>query len=125
MYSRWTVPLVPRTETRLVSGIGAGRLDGGHGSDKGHDVPLAQMRHDKGGGGVAGDHHQIGGVRGDQFADQRHHPGDDLILAMMAVGKERVIRDINIMRIRPCADDLTQNGETAKTGIEYQNRRRR
>ena len=58
---------------------------------------------------------------GDQFADHRHHPGDDLFLAMVAVGKEGVIRDINIMRVRPRLDDLTQYREPAKAGIEYEN----
>ena len=46
------------------------------------------------------------------------------VLAMVAVGKERVVGDIDIMRVGPRADDLTQYREPAKAGIEYQNRRR-
>ena len=56
---------------------------------------------------------------GDQFADQRHHAGDDRFFAVMAVGKERVIGDIDVMRIGPRADDLTQHGEAAEAGIEH------
>jgi hypothetical protein len=41
-------------------------------------------------------------MRGDQFADQRHDARDDLVLAMVAVGKERVVGDIDIMRVKPC-----------------------
>ena len=45
-------------------------------------------------------------------------------LAVMAVGKERIVGDIDIMRVRPRGDDLTQYREAAKAGIEHQNRRR-
>ena len=38
----------------------------------------------------------------------------------MAVGKERVVRDIDTMRIGPHRDDLAQHREAAKAGIEYQ-----
>src|SRR5580693_2405023 len=61
----------------------------------------------------------------DQFTDQRHHPRDDLVLAMVAVGKERVVGDINIMRIGPCADNFAQHREAAEAGIEQENRWRR
>ena len=77
------------------------------------------------GGGVAGDHHQIGGVGRDQFADQRHHAGDDLLLAMVAIGEEGVVGDIDIVGIGPRADDLAQDREAAKAGIEDENRWRR
>ena len=60
----------------------------------------------------------------DQFADHWHHARDDLVLAMVAVGKERVVGDINIMCVRPCLDDLTQYREASQAGIEYENRRR-
>ena len=63
-------------------------------------------------------------MRGDQIADQRHDAGDDFVLAMMAVGKEGVVGDINIMRVGARPDDLTQYREPAKAGIENQNRRR-
>ena len=80
------------------------------------------MRHDQRGGGIAGDHHQIGGVGRDQFADQRHHAGDDLLLAVVAIGEEGVVGDIDIMRIGPAAYDLTQHREAAKAGVEDENR---
>src|SRR5206468_8182258 len=37
----------------------------------------------------------------------------------------RVVGDIDVMRIRPGGDDLTQDGEPAEAGIEHQNRWRR
>jgi len=43
---------------------------------------------------------------------------------MVAVGKKRIVRDINVVRVRTCPDDFTQYREPAKAGIEYQNRRR-
>src|SRR5258708_16091846 len=44
---------------------------------------------------------------------------------MVAVGKECIVRDINIVRVRPRGDDLTQYREAAEAGIEQENRRRR
>ena len=76
------------------------------------------MRHHKRGSGVAGNHHQSGGVTCDQLADQRHHAGDDLLLAVVAVGKKRVICDIDVMRVGPGADNLAQDREAAKAGVE-------
>ena len=61
----------------------------------------------------------------DQFSDQRHHAGNDLLFAVMAVGKERVVGDIDVVRVGPGADDLPQDGEAAKTEVEHENRRRR
>ena len=79
------------------------------------------MRHDQRGSGVAGDHDQVRGVARDQFADQRHHARDDLLLAVVAIGKERIVGDIDVMRVGPRADDLTQYREAAKAGVEHQN----
>jgi hypothetical protein len=42
----------------------------------------------------------------------------------MAIGEERIVGDIDVMRIGPGADDFTQHRETAKPGIEQENRRR-
>ena len=52
-----------------------------------------------------------------------NHPGIQL-LAVVAVGKERIVRDINVMRVGARPDDFTQYREPAKAGIEHQNRRR-
>ena len=49
---------------------------------------------------------------------------DDLVLAVVAVGEERIISDIDVTGVRPGADDLTQYREAAEAGIEHQNRRR-
>ena len=53
-----------------------------------------------------------------------HYAGDDLLLAMVAIGEERVIGDIDVMRVGPGADDFAQHREAAKAGIEQENRRR-
>ena len=63
-------------------------------------------------------------MRGDQFADQRHHAGDDVLLAVVAVGKERIVGDIDIMRVGPRPDDFAQDREAAEAGVENENRRR-
>ena len=76
------------------------------------------MRHHERGSGVAGNHHQNGGMARDQLADQRHHAGDDLLLAVVAIGKERIVGDIDVVRVGPGADDLTQDREAAKAGVE-------
>jgi hypothetical protein len=96
VYSRLTVPLVPSTDTRL----------------------------DERGSGVAGNRHQSGGVARDQLADQRHHASDDLFLAVTAIGKERIVGDINVVRVGPGADDLAQNRKAAKAGVEDEDRGR-
>jgi len=62
-------------------------------------------------------------MRADQFPHQRHHAGDDLVLAVVAVGKEGVVRDVDVMRVGARSHDLTQDREPAKAGIEHQNRR--
>ena len=56
-------------------------------------------------------------MRGDQFTDQRHDPCDDRVFAVVAIGKEHVVGDIDIMRVGAHPDDLTQDGETAEAGI--------
>ena len=61
---------------------------------------------------------KTGGMARDQLADQRHHAGDDLLLAVVAIGKERIVGDIDIVRVRPGADDLAQDREAAKAGVE-------
>ncbi len=38
-------------------------------------------------------------------------------LAVVAVGKERIVGDIDLVRVRPGADDLTQDREAAGAGI--------
>jgi len=50
----------------------------------------------------------------DQFTDQRHDAGDDLFLAVIIVGKEGIVGDINIVRIGTRGHDLTQDREPAK-----------
>ena len=79
----------------------AGRLDGRHGADERHGEARAQMRQHQGGGGVAGDHHEIGRVGRDQLLHQRHDARDQCLLAMPAIGKERIVGDIDIGRVGP------------------------
>ncbi len=98
----------PGAEHRDAAGLrrGAGRLDRRHGADEGQAVGITQMRHHQGRCRVAGDHDEVGRVSLDQLADQRHHAGDDLVLGVVAIGEERVIGDIDVMRVGPGADDL-------------------
>ena len=103
VYSRLTVPLVPSTETRLVFELAQAGLIAGTVPTNGTLVGAAQVGHHKRGRGVAGDHHQNGRMARDQLAGQRHHAGDDLLLAVVAVGKERVVRDIDVVRVGPRA----------------------
>jgi hypothetical protein len=108
--------LVPSTETRLVFDTAQAGLIAG-------TVPTnAQMRHHEGGSSVAGDHDEIGRMLLDQIADQRHHAGDDGLLAVMAVGEERVVGDIDEVRVVSRRHDLAQHGEAAEAGIEDENR---
>ena len=76
------------------------------------------MRHHERGSGVAGNHHQSGGVARDQLADQRHHAGNNLVLAVMAIGKERIVGDVDVVRVGPGADDLAQDRKAAKAEVE-------
>ena len=55
---------------------------------------------------------------GDQLAHQRPDAADKLLLAMAAVREERIVRDIDIARIRPAAHDLAGDGQAAKAGVE-------
>ena len=57
----------------------------------------------------------------DQFTDQRHDAADNGILAVMAVGKERVVGDVEIVRVGPYLDDLAVDRKAAETGIENDN----
>jgi hypothetical protein len=42
---------------------------------------------------------------------------------VVAIRKEHVVGDVDIMRVGANLDDLTQNGKTAEAGIEQENRR--
>ncbi len=60
---------------------------------------------------------------GDQLADQRHHAGDNLVFIVLSVGEVGVVGDVDVVRQRPHPNDLTENGETSKSGIEHKNGR--
>ena len=62
-------------------------------------------------------------MRRDQLAHHRHHAGNDLLLGVVAIGKEHIVGDIDIMRVRPQPHHLAQHREPAKAGIEHENRR--
>src|SRR6185437_3583758 len=115
----------PRAEHRNPARprLRAGRLYRRNRAHKGNFIGLSQIRHHERGGGVAGDHDQIGRVAVDQVTDQRHHARDDFILAVMAVRKEGIVGDIDVMGVGPCGDDFAQHGEAAEAGIEYQDGR--
>ncbi|MGY4293810.1 hypothetical protein ACVWXN_001905 [Bradyrhizobium sp. i1.4.4] len=62
-------------------------------------------------------------MRANQFAHQRHDAGDDLVLAVVAIGEEGIVGDIDEMRVRARSHDLAEHRESAKAGIEHQDRR--
>ena len=64
-----------------------------------------------------------GVMLGDQIADQRHDAGDERILAVVPVGKEGVVGDIDATGVRARIDDLAQHRQPAKAGIEHEDGR--
>ncbi len=82
------------------------------------------MGHHQSGCGVARDHHQIRPMFRDQLSDQRHDTRDDLVFGVLAVRKIGVVRDIDVVGMRPHPNDLTEYGETSKSGVEHKNCRR-
>ncbi len=121
VYSRLTVPLVPSTETRLVRDAAQAGLIAGHRADKGHLIGLPQLRHHQRRSGVAGDDDEIGVVGCDQLRHQRHDTRGQCIGAVVTIGEERIVADIDVSRIRTRADDLARDGEAAEAGIENEN----
>ena len=81
------------------------------------------MRQHQRRGGVAGDHDDVGPVRGDQLADQRTTRATNAFLGRGAVGEEGVIGDIDEIGVRPRGDDLAKDGQPAEAGIKDQNGR--
>src|SRR5262249_34385253 len=101
----------------------AGRLDRGHGADERHAKTRAQMRQHQGRGCIASNHDEIGTVGLDQFGHELGDARDELCLVAAAVGKESVVRDIDIARVRPRLRDFAEDGEAAKPGIEDEDAR--
>jgi hypothetical protein len=58
---------------------------------------------------------------GDQLSHHRHHPADNLVLGMVAVGEEGVIGDVDAAEVWPRVDDLAQHRQPAKAGIKDEN----
>ena len=54
----------------------------------------------------------------DQIAHERHDPLDQVRFAPAAIGKERIIRDVDETRIRTRLYDLAEHREAAQSGIE-------
>ena len=108
----------------LARGRRAGRLDRRHGADERHREARAQIRQHQRRRGVAGDHHERRMMRVDQRRHQRDDPLDQRRLAVGAVGKERVVGDVDEARIRACRRDLAMDGEAAQPGIKHKDRRR-
>ncbi len=116
VYSRATVASVPSTDTRFVTDAAQAGLIAGTVPTNGTEK-LAQVGQHDGRGGIAGNDHQIGPVRRDQFADQaddaRHQR------RFIAVGKAGIVGDIDEIGVRPRRRDLTIDGEAAEAGIEH------
>jgi len=65
-----------------------------------------------------------GRLRLDELAHEREHARDQFGLGVPAIGKERVIGDIDEARIRPCLRGPRGGREAAEPGIEHQDGRR-
>ena len=125
MYSRLTVPLVPSTDTRLVFERAQAGLMAGTVPTKGTwyrsrrcditSVEAVLQAITTRSGACAAINSPISGTTRAMIC----------LLAVVAVGKERIVGDIDIVRVGPRRDDLTQHREAAKAGIEHQNRRSR
>jgi hypothetical protein len=61
----------------------------------------------------------------DQLAHDCEHPRYQIRLGNLPVGKSDIIGSVDQARIRPRPRDLPEYGETAKAGIEHENRRGR
>ena len=57
----------------------------------------------------------------DQLADERDHSLHELGFAMRAVGKERIVGDVDDARVRPRRLDLAKNREASQAGVEHEN----
>ena len=51
---------------------------------------------------------------GDQLAHESRDAIDQLRLAMIAIGKESIVGDVDVAQVGPCLGDLSEHGETAK-----------
>ena len=70
---------------------------------------------------VAGGSIVVGGARFNRLRFNRLAASSSvstLFLAVVAIGKERIVGDIDIVRVGPGADDLAQDREAAKAGVE-------
>ena len=72
---------------------------------------------------IAGNDDQIGTVGLDQLAHEGANARDEFGLAATAVGKEGVVGDVKVARVRPRLGDFAENGQSAETGIEDENGR--
>ncbi len=59
----------------------------------------------------------------DQLAHEIAHALDEFRLAVTAVGKEGVVRDIDVTRVRPRLRHFAKDGEAAEPGIENEDAR--
>ena len=107
----------------LAGGARAGGLDRRHGPDEGNGEPRAQMRQHQGRGGIAGEHDEIGAVFGDEVGHESYEALDQFGVAAAGIGKERIVGDIEIARIRPRLRDLAKDREATEPGIEDENGR--
>ena len=79
---------------------------------------MPQVRQHQRRGRVAGDHHDVRPEGGDEAADHRDDPGDELLLGPSAVGEAGVVGQIQVFGIGPQRRHLGVHGETAEAGIE-------
>ena len=121
VYSRLTVACGAEHRHALAERAGAGGLDRRHHADEGNGKAGAQVRENKGRGGVAGNDHEVGAVGLDQLAHEVDDARDQLRLAMPAIGKEGVIGDVDVAGVGARLGDLAKYREAAEPGIEDEN----
>ena len=79
------------------------------------------MREHERRGCVAGNHHKVGPVGGNQIAHQGNESGDQCRFVVAAIRKESVVGHVHIAGVGPRLDDLAEHREPAKPGIEDEN----
>ena len=108
-------------EDRDETGCGAlgGGFDGGDRADKGHvRKGGAQLVHDDGGGGVAGDDAQHRIMLGDEAREQVHDMRLQRALLPAAIGKAGIIGDIDEPPVRHENAGLAQDRQAAYAEVE-------
>jgi len=78
------------------------------------------MRQHQRRGGVAGNNDEIGTVGLNQLGHESADARDEFRLAVTAIGKESVVRDIDVTRVGSRLRDFAKNGQPAQPRVEHE-----